>query len=226
MVNDKMKIKIKDFVEVEYTGTIKEDNLIFDTTDEQLAKDNNLFNENMAYGPVVICLGEGQVLKGLDDELIGKEAEKEYTIELSAEKAFGKKDPKLIQLIPTSKFSQQKIRPMPGLQLNIDGLMGMVKTVSGGRTLVDFNHPLSGKDVVYEVKINRIVTDDLEKVKAYLKVSLNLKDIDVKIEEGTAKASLKKEIPKEASEMLNKKITELIPNIKKLELTGEGVKNK
>ena len=226
MVNDKMKIKIKDFVEVEYTGTIKEDNLIFDTTDEQLAKDNNLFNENMAYGPVVICLGEGQVLKGLDDELISKEAEKEYTIELSAEKAFGKKDPKLIQLIPTSKFSQQKIRPMPGLQLNIDGLLGIVKTVSGGRTLVDFNHPLAGKDVVYKVKINRIVTDDLEKVKAYLKVSLNLKDVDVKIEEGTAKASLKKEIPKEASEMLNKKITELIPNIKKLELTGEGVKNK
>ena len=221
-----MKLKTKDFVEVEYTGTIKEDNIIFDTTDEQLAKDNNLFNETMAYGPVVICLGEGQVLKGLDEELAGRETETEHTIELDAEKAFGKKDPKLIQLIPTSKFSQQKIRPMPGLQLNIDGLMGMVKTVSGGRTLVDFNHPLSGKDVVYKVKINKIVTDDLEKVKAYLKVSLNLKDVDVKIEGGIAKASLKKEIPKEAGEMLNKKITELVPDIKKLELTGEGVKNK
>ena len=222
----KMKTKAKDFIELEYTGTIKEDNILFDTTDEQLAKDNDLFNETMSYGPTILCLGEGQTMKGLDEELIDKETEKEYTIELPAEKAFGKKDPKLIQLIPTSKFSQQKIRPMPGLQLNIDGLMGMVKTVSGGRTLVDFNHPLSGKDVVYKVKINKIVTDDLEKVKAYLKVSLNLKDVDVKIEGGIAKASLKKEIPKEAGEMLNKKITELVPDIKKLELTGEGVKNK
>lgn len=221
-----MILKNKDFVEIEYTGTIKEDNIIFDTTDEQLAKDNNLFNENMSYGPVVICLGEGQVLKGLEEELAGKETEKEYTIELPAEKAFGKKDPKLIQLIPTSKFSKQKIRPMPGLQLNIDGLLGIVKTVSGGRTLVDFNHPLSGKDVVYKVKVNKSITDDLEKVKAYLKLSLNLKDLDVKIEDGTAKAILKKELPKEAIEMLNKKIIELVPSIKKLELTGEEVKNK
>lgn len=221
-----MILKNKDFIELEYTGTIKEDNIIFDTTDEQLAKDNSLFNETMSYGPVVICLGESQVLKGLEEELVGKETEKEYTIELSSEKAFGKKDPKLIQLIPTSKFSKQKIRPMPGLQLNIDGLLGVIKTVSGGRTLVDFNHPLAGKDVIYKVKINKIVTGDLEKVKAYLKISLNLKDIDVKIEDGTAKAILKKELPKEAIEMLSKKITELIPNIKKLELTGEGVKNK
>ena len=219
-----MELKIKEFIEIEYTGKIKEDNIIFDTTDEKLAKENNIYNKNVSYGPIVICLGENQLLKGLEEQLIDKETEKEYTIELEAEKAFGKKDPKLIQLIPTSKFSQQNIRPVPGLQLNIDGLLGIIKTVSGGRTLVDFNHPLSGKDIIYKVKINKIIADDREKIKAYVKLSLNLKDFDVKIEDNAAKITFKKEIPKEISERLGKKITELIPNIKKVEFTLEGVK--
>jgi FKBP-type peptidyl-prolyl cis-trans isomerase 2 len=219
-----MRLKIKDFVEIEYTGRIKEDNTIFDTTDEKLAKENNLYNRNASYGPVVVCLGENQLLKGLEEELIGKEEGSEYTIELGAENAFGKKDPRLIQLIPTSKFSSQNIRPVPGLQLNIDGLMGVVKTVSGGRTLVDFNHPLSGKDIIYKVKINKIVVDDEKKLKEYLKLSLNLKDVDATLEGSTAKIKFKREIPHEISERLNKKITELIPNIKKVEFTIEGVK--
>ena len=219
-----MKVKNKDFVEVEYTGRIKEDNFIFDTTNEKVAKENNVHNENVTYGPVVICLGEGHVLKGLEEQLIDKELEKEYTIELTAEKAFGKKDAKLIQLIPTSKFSQQNIRPIPGLQLNIDGLLGTIKTVSGGRTLVDFNHPLSGKDVIYKTKINKIITDDKEKIEAFIKLSLNLKELNVKIENSTAKITFKKELPKQVSEKLSEKIKELVPNISKVEFTIEGVK--
>ncbi len=38
----------------------------------------------MTYGPVVVCIGEGQLLKGLEDELEGKEIGKEYTIELKS----------------------------------------------------------------------------------------------------------------------------------------------
>ncbi len=218
-----MKLKIKDFVEIEYTGTVKEDNIIFDTTDEKVAKENNFYSKDVSYGPIIVCLGENQLLKGLEDGLIDKETGKDYTIELTPEKAFGKKDPKLIQLIPTSKFSKQNIRPVPGLQLNIDGLMGIIKTVSGGRTLVDFNHPLAGRDLSYKVKINKIITDNAEKIKAYLKISLNLKDIDVKVENSTAKIKIK-EMPKEVSEKLDKKIKELIPYVKKVEFTIGEVK--
>ncbi|MBL7055254.1 peptidylprolyl isomerase [Candidatus Woesearchaeota archaeon] len=219
-----MNVKIKDFIEIEYTGKLKAEDIIFDTTDEKLAKENNIHQENSNYGPTIICLGENQILKGLDDQLIGKETEKEHTIELAPENAFGKKDAKLMQLIPTSKFSQQNIRPVPGLRLNIDGLLGTIKTASGGRNLVDFNHPFAGKDIIYKVKINKLVTDDKEKVKAYLEVSLNLKDLSLNIENSKANITLKKEFPKEVSEELSKKITELIPNIKKVEFTVEGVK--
>jgi len=211
-----MKIKKKDFIEVEYTGKLKEDNLVFDTTNENLAKQSGIHGENMQYGPIVICVGEKQLLPGLDQELEGKETEKEYKIELSPENAFGKKDAKLIQLIQTSKFHKQNIQPMPGLQVNIDGVMGMIKTVSGGRTLVDFNHPLSGKDIVYDIKINKIVTDNKKKLESFLNISLN-QEVKAEIKEDKAKITVKTEIPKEAQEQLNKKVSELIPSIKKLE---------
>ena len=62
-------IKKGDFVEIEYTGKIKESGELFDTTDEQLAKDHDLFSEKMNYGAVVIKVGLNQVIKGLDSVL-------------------------------------------------------------------------------------------------------------------------------------------------------------
>ena len=212
-------IKKHDFVEIEYTGKLKEENIVFDTTDEKIAKESNLSN-SASYGPVIVCIGEQQILKGIDKNLEGKEVGKEYDVDIKPEDAFGKKNAKLIQLIPTNKFKQQKIQPMPGMQLNIDGVVGIVKTVSGGRTLVDFNHPLAGKELLYKIKLNRKITYDKEKLSGYLKLSIG-KDFDAKIDNNNAKINLKKEIPREVQEMLSKKITELIPNIKKVEFTTE-----
>jgi len=219
------KVLKKDFIEIEYTGKIKDENIVFDTTDEKVAKENNL-ETHSGYEPVIICVGEEQLLKGIDKNLEGKDVGKEYDIEIKPEDAFGNKNAKLIQLIPTSKFKQQKIQPMPGMQMNIDGMVGTIKTVSGGRTLVDFNHPLSGKELFYKIKINRKVTDDKEKLTGYLKLSLGTKDFEIEINNNDAKIKLKNEIPKEAEERLSKKITELIPNIKKVEFTIGQQKNK
>ena len=216
-----MAIKLKDFVEVEYTGRLKEDSIIFDTTSEKIAKENGIFNENADYGPVTICIGQEHVLKGIDNALIGKGEGSEYKIELKPEQAFGNKDAKLIQLIPTSKFRQQKIQPMPGLRVNIDGVFGIIKTVSGGRTLVDFNHPLSGKELSYDVKINKIVNDDTEKARAYLKLAFGIKGCEIEIKEGNARITIKKELNKKTKDDLNKKITEVIPVIKEVEFVIE-----
>ena len=179
-------MKKGDFIELEYTGKVKDMDFVFDTTSEKEAKENNIHDAKASYGPVVICIGQNHVIKGLDEQLEGKELGREYKVELSPEKGFGKKNAKLIQLVATNKFIKQEINPMPGLQVNIDGMMGMIRTVSGGRTLVDFNHPLAGKELIYDFKINKIVKDDEEKLRALLKLQLNLKDIKVNIKEGNA----------------------------------------
>jgi len=221
-------MKKGDFIELEYTGKVKDMNLVFDTTSEKEAKENNIHDAKASYDPVVICIGQGHVIKGLDEQLEGKELEREYKIELSPEQGFGKKNAKLIQLVATGKFIKQKINPIPGLQVNIDGMMGMIRTVSGGRTLVDFNHPLAGKELIYDFKINKIVKDDEEKLRALLKLQLNLKDIKVNIKEGNATIDLniKQNLPKPIEEKLTEHIKELIPSIKKIEFKAIQFKAK
>jgi peptidylprolyl isomerase len=168
-------IKEKDFVELEYTARLKDDNMVFDTTDEKTAKDSGIHSANMPYGPVITCIGTGSLLKGLEDNLIGKEEGKSYTIELSPENAFGKKSAKLLKIVNTNIFRKSNIDPAPGLQINVDGMPGTIKSVTGGRTVVDFNHPLSGKAIIYDVKLIRVVSDDAEKIRAFVSVQFNLK---------------------------------------------------
>ncbi len=219
-------IKENDFVEIEYTGRIKEDNTVFDTTQEKIAKENELYDKNADYSPIVICVGEGYILKSLEEQMIGKETGKEYTFGISADNAFGRRDAKLIQLIPTSKFRQQNINPFPGLQLNIDGIFGVIKTVSGGRCLVDFNHPLAGKDLVYNVQINKIVDDDKEKLKSLLKINLHIKDSDIELKDNNANITLKNNVPKQAQEEFKNIVAKTIPHIKKVDFTITEEKNK
>ncbi len=201
-----MPVKANDFVEIEYTGKVKDSGIVFDTTDEKTAKEHEL--PRAQYGPVVIVVGQGQLLKGLEEQIIGKEPGP-YKIELPAEKAFGKKNAKLIQMIPTSKFTQQKIQPVPGLQLNIDGTLCTVRQVTGGRVMVDFNHPLAGRDVVYELKVKKVVTDKKEQLKAVFAMLLNIAPEKLELEGAKAKIVLKQELPKEILPELQKKIKEL-----------------
>ncbi|MBI2659601.1 peptidylprolyl isomerase [Candidatus Woesearchaeota archaeon] len=218
-------IKKRDFVEMDYTGRLKEDGAVFDTTEEKVAKESGVYDQNMHYHPAVVCIGENNILKELEDRLIGKETGREYSFEMESGKAFGRKDAKLIQMIPLSKFKHQKIQPMPGLQLNIDGVFGIVKTVSGGRVLVDFNHPLAGKDIVYDVKIKRIIEDDAEKVKALLHTAFHMHDAEVEAKDGSLTIKVKDEIPSEAQEEF-RKIAERAIGAKSVAFKAAEEKNK
>ena len=202
-----MPIKQNDFLELEYTGTLKEEKIVFDTTDSVVAKANGLDSEGVKYGPVIVCVGQRHLVSGLDKFLIGKDLGK-FSVEINPEDAFGKKDAKLMRMVPTNKFLQQKIRPVPGLQVNIDGISGLIKTVNGGRTIVDFNHPLSGKVVVYEGKVNRMVTDTKEKVIALGHLLLG-KTVDVKLEGGVATFESLHDVPAEVAGEFQKKFKEL-----------------
>ncbi|MCB9358968.1 peptidylprolyl isomerase [Candidatus Woesearchaeota archaeon] len=204
-----MALNKNDFIEVEYTGKTKEEGFIFDTTDEKTAKSEGLGNENIKYGPVKICIGQGQIIKGIDKQLEGKEVGKEYTFEVEPEDAFGKKNAQLVQLISTAKFKKANIQPQPGLQVNIDDQIGIIKTVSGGRTLVDFNHPLSGKTVVYQLKILSKIDDKIKHVEILLDAMLQMEETKASIADDVATVELPVEIPKEVQDVLKKKVIEI-----------------
>ncbi len=210
-----MAIKKGDFVEIDFIGRLKETNSIFDLTNEKDAKANEVYNPKMKYGPKAICVGEGHLVKGLDEALIGKDL-KEYKIELEPEKAFGKKDPKLMKIVNTNLFIKQNIRPFPGLQVNIDNMIGIIKTVSGGRTIVDFNHPLAGHPVVYEIKILKLIKEDKEKLSAILDPAKHLFQLEITTELKDGEATIKSKLPELLEKGFKERIKELIPSIKKL----------
>lgn len=218
-------INEKDFIEIEYVGKLKENGSIFDTTDEKVAKNSDIYNPDMTYGPVVICVGEGHVIKGLDTFLVGKDTG-EYKVEIKPEDGFGKKNPKLLKLMPTSIFLKQQINPMPGLQVTLDGIMGTIRSVTGGRTLVDFNHPLSGRMLLYEVKVIRNVDDDREKLYSFMSLQFGKKHLEVDLNEGKATVKVRIEVPKKMKDVLGEKARELIPSIKEISFEKKEAEKK
>ncbi|MGM5482090.1 MAG: FKBP-type peptidyl-prolyl cis-trans isomerase [Nanobdellota archaeon] len=221
-------VKKNDFVEIQYTGKVKDNGLVFDTTSKTIAKENGFDDQNLPEGPKIICVGQGQLIPGLDKDLVGKEENKDYTIEVSPEDGFGKKSAKNVQLVPTKKFYSQNINPVPGLQVNIDNSIGIIKTITGGRTMVDFNHPLASTDLVYEYKINRVVTDTKEKAESYVKNLLGI-PAEVAFSEGKLTLNMNFELPDAIKSQIETKLKEVIPEINEISYEGSqdnSVKNK
>ena len=156
-----MTLKEKDFIEIAFTGKLQDGGVFDSNIQEELQK----LNPKAKTKPFVFALGQDMFLKGVDEFLIGKDIGK-HKIELTPDKAFGKRDPKLIQMVPIKIFHAQQINPVPGYAFNFDGKVGKVLTVSGGRVIVDFNNPLAGKDIIYEINILRKVEDINEKIKS------------------------------------------------------------
>lgn len=204
-----MKIKNYDFVEIEYNAYDEQNNL-FDTTNEEVAKKNNSYSKNTKYGPVIICIGLRQVIKGLDQALVDKDAPSEFSITIPAENAFGKKSPQLLKLISKSIFTKHKINPVPNLQVNIDGAFGTIKTVSGGRIIVDFNHPMSGKAVKYEVKINKIIENTKQKIDGLLDLTLNTKSDSIDEDNEKITVKIKSNFNQEILNNIAKKLSEIL----------------
>lgn len=153
-------------VAVNYTGKIVASGGVFDTTVEKKAVDAGVFSPEARYAPVIAIVGEGELLKGLDNALKEIKVGEEKTVTLSPSEAYGERNPKLIAVIPLREFKKQKMQPVPGLIVEIDERQGRVQSVSGGRVRVDFNHPLAGKELEYEVKIEREVTEAKDQVNA------------------------------------------------------------
>ena len=217
------QVKQNDFIEIDYTGRTKDDNFVFDTTEKSVAQKAGLSDQKSDFSPSIVCVGQGHLLPGLDKRLVGLEVGKSHIIEVPMDEAFGKRDAKMIRMIPLNRFQKQRINPVPGLQINIDGAYGTVKTVSGGRCIVDFNHFLSGKDLVYDMKINKIVTDDKQKLDALMRMYMHSSDSKIEINADTANITYKSahhghSHPKEPLVEIAK---EVMPHIKTINLTEE-----
>jgi peptidylprolyl isomerase len=185
-----------DFLLVHYTAKVKETGEIIDTTIEEDAKNYGIYSSEREYEPILVIIGEGRIVKGLEEKLRELNEGEEVVFEVPPEKAYGARDPSKIKRIPLREFAKANIEPIPGKVVEINGLPAVVREVGGGRVLVDFNHPLAGKVIEYKAKVVKHVTDEYEKLKLLLKRRFKTKSIesyDIKLSDD--KTSLTVKIP-------------------------------
>ena len=173
---DEPKVSPGDIVLVDFDAWIKDSNELYDTTNEAVAKEHNLFNEKMVYGPQPLIVGKGRLFPGLDESMLKAEIGKEYEIILTPDKAAGPRDPKLVELHPMREFLKQEIEPRVGLEVTVKSKQAIITAVTAGRVRVDFNNKLAGRTLKYKYKITEKPTKPVEVAKLLLKMSYGSSD--------------------------------------------------
>ena len=161
-----MVFKDGDFLEVDYSAWDAATNELIATTDEKKAKDSNLYDKGSVYGPALVILGSNSVIKGLDKELrnMGLDELKRFTFKPA--EAFGERFEELVRVMKVSDFKARDLNPYPGMRVELDNMTATVKSVNSGRVVVDANHPYAGRDIIYEVRVARNITDTAQRVEA------------------------------------------------------------
>lgn len=163
-----MVLQKGDFILVELTGKVKETSEVFDTTDAETARKERLQKEGEIYEPRLIVVGEGWVLKPLDDAFADMEIGKLATVEISPEKAFGERDPAKVKQVHIKKLAEKGINPVLGARIEYGGKNAIIRSIGAGRVLLDFNPPLAGKTLVYNVTVAKKVETPEEKIAALI----------------------------------------------------------
>lgn len=111
--------------------------------------------------PATLLLGQGQLAPFLEDRLLGLPEGTHTTFELSALDAFGERNAELIQLISKKTLDDNSV---PGADYQVGDLVdfaapgggrfaGVLRELRGDSALFDFNHPLAGQSLKFEVNL-------------------------------------------------------------------------
>jgi len=149
-----------DLVLVDYIG--RTDGEIFDLTYEDIAEEKGIKREDANYDPIPVLIGEDYVIEGFEEALEDMGVGDEKTIEVEPEKGYGDRDSDKVETYPEKEFKKQGVNVRPGEELMIGNQRGKVISVGSGRVRIDFNHPLAGKKLEYDVEVVEKVEDDEE----------------------------------------------------------------
>jgi peptidyl-prolyl cis-trans isomerase B (cyclophilin B) len=153
-----MPIRPGDDVAVEYVGRF-EDGSVFDTSRYEVAEAHGLLEaqgrDRSDYAPLAFTVGDGAIIEGLDEGLVGAELGERTTVTVPPEKGYGEFDPDRAREYDAEAFASMVGQsPEVGLHVRAEnGLHGDVTGVREGRVEVDFNHEFAGKTLVFDVEV-------------------------------------------------------------------------
>jgi FKBP-type peptidyl-prolyl cis-trans isomerase 2 len=163
-------------IKLEYDAWIVETKELFDTTNEEHAKEEDIYNENIKYQPQSIIIGAKTVVKGLDDALKNAEPGKEYELEIPPDDAYGQRDLKLVELhtkreiMRLPEFRKGDKDPQVGMQIALKGKVGTITAITAGRIRVDFNNKLAGRTLRYKYKVTSSAETTEDKIYSILEI--------------------------------------------------------
>jgi len=133
-------------IKVEYVGSL-EDGTVFDSSEKHNC-------------PLEFVVGEGQLIKGFDDAVIGMKVGEEKEITLPPDQAYGEHNPEFVRDMPKNMFPEdQEIEPGMVFMVDLqDGrqLPVRVTNVSDENVTIDLNPPLAGKTLIFKIKVVEI----------------------------------------------------------------------
>jgi peptidylprolyl isomerase len=167
---------------LDYTARIKDNGEIFETTIEEDAKKSNLYDPTRKYEPRLISVGEGWVLKGLDEALTSTDVGQKLSVEISPDKGFGERDTNKVRMIPQRKLGEKANEVKVGDVIELDDRTGIIRYIGSGRVQMDYNHRLASRVLVYDVNVVKKIESNEDKIKYLLKRRLPLDDEKAKFE--------------------------------------------
>ena len=141
-------VKNGDKVKVEYTGKL-EDGTIFDSSEKQGE-------------PLEFTVGQGQLIKGFEQAVVGMQIGEEKQITLAPEEAYGQYNPELVREMPKENFpTEEEIQPGMMFLMNLpDGRQIPVRitAVTEETITLDLNSPLAGKTLIFIIKVLEVAS--------------------------------------------------------------------
>jgi FKBP-type peptidyl-prolyl cis-trans isomerase 2 len=193
-----MAIKEKDFVNIDFD--VYSNGKLSQSTSQKTAETAGL-PKAKSYAPQLMVVGKGFFLKALDEDMLKSNIGEKRSLELSVDEAFGKRQKDHIKTFPKKVFDEKKIRAVAGMVYDFNGMFGTVKSVVGGRVMVDFNNPYAGKELKIDYTITSLVTDIKVKLGFVFTTILKMPKTIVKISVSDKSVSIS--IPKELHAMSN-----------------------
>ncbi|MDG1819874.1 MAG: peptidylprolyl isomerase [Porticoccaceae bacterium] len=128
-----------------------------------LLEDGAVVDSNFEGKPATFSIGDGNLLPGFEETLLGLHKDDQREFVVPPEKAFGQHNEQNLQRVAMDNFSELEIEPgaMFSFQNGDGELPGVITEILDGEVMVDFNHPLAGKKIIFQVKIMDVIPENL-----------------------------------------------------------------
>jgi peptidylprolyl isomerase len=124
--------------------------------------DGSVFDTSYDREPLQFIIGGGQIIPAFEEAVVGMNPGDSKTTELPVEKGFGPHREDLVVVVAKSKLAELDLEPKVGELVSIPQSGGppvdaTVAEVTESEVIMDFNHPLAGKDLSFDIKLIEIV---------------------------------------------------------------------